>query len=91
MAFQTAFEAFQAIWKPKNSNFQNPFAAPDAGRAGTHRFQNQRLANGFQEGIEFVGRAGYFDGIALVGNINHLAAVNTGQAQDFVAKKVGIM
>ena len=47
--------------------FSYTLAAPDAGSAGAHGFQNQAFGYGFEEAVEFVAGARDFNHIALIG------------------------
>jgi hypothetical protein len=61
-------------------NFQNTLAAADAGCTCAYGFQNLGASDGFEEGVEFVGRACDFDGVTAVGYVDDAATVDFGQA-----------
>jgi len=71
------------------SDLQHPLAAPDAGYAGTDRFQDRARVERFQEGVELLGGAGELDGVGLVGDVDDAPAEDVRCALDFLAVLAG--
>src|SRR6185312_7643686 len=67
------------------SDLQDPLAAPDAGDAGAHGFQDRAAVERVEEGVELLGGAGELDRVGLVGDVEDAPAEDVGGALDLLA------
>src|SRR6185312_15600189 len=67
------------------SDLQHPLAAPDAGYAGAHGFQDRAAVERVEEGVELLGGAGELDRVGLVGDVEDAAAEDVRGALDLLA------
>src|SRR5690606_17889529 len=60
-------------------------AAPDAGHAGAHGFQDGAAVQGVDERLDLFLHAGQLDRVGLVGDVDDAAAEDVGHALHFLA------